>query len=436
MFKGSTPNEVKILLQDLMKDTAHNKKDVFIGCSGNFTVDKIMSKLGYNVHSNDVCLYSKLIADVMLGTDTELEVINPELKVLFDSWQDSKYKKLIQIMFTIRLSDYAPLKNDYQRMFFDSWMCQSEQYYTKTIEKFEKGAFDFNIKSFEFCDFVDFLKAKNGKGVGISFQPTYKAGYEKMFDYVEKAFNYERAEYKMFDPKEGSLIFQELLEADENIIYSDREWPELMKWESGVVNLGAGKQPLFLYSSIAGEKYYFQRDKKQVQSTLTVLPANYEFTKRTVITVGLCSVNDINYFKAFYMANKVNYTTGGDMGLAFFADGKAFGFTSFSKMLSTMELIFMQSDFVANTDTGKLSKLLIMLTRSTEVRKVIARKIANYYEGLKTTVYTESAISMKYRGVYELERRDKGKLMYVGKFTNQTLKQIYSLWLDKNYRKK
>ena len=35
MFQGTTPPEVKILLQDLMKGVEN--KDVFIGCSGNFT---------------------------------------------------------------------------------------------------------------------------------------------------------------------------------------------------------------------------------------------------------------------------------------------------------------------------------------------------------------------------------------------------------------
>lgn len=72
MFQGTTPPEVKILLQDLMKGVEN--KDVFIGCSGNFTTDKIMSSMGYTVHSNDVSLYSKLISDLLLDTNTELKL--------------------------------------------------------------------------------------------------------------------------------------------------------------------------------------------------------------------------------------------------------------------------------------------------------------------------------------------------------------------------
>lgn len=431
MFVGTTPQEVKLLLQDLMKESSY--KDVFIGCSGNFSVDKVMSKLGYSVHSNDVSLYSKLIADIVMGTDTELKVTNDELKPVFEGWPDSKFKKLIQVMYAMKISKFAPRKNDYQKSFFDVYINESVNYYENTIEKMEKGAFDFNIKSFAFCDFIEFLKNKRGTGVGISFPPTYKSGYEKIFDYVEKSFDYQRAVYPLFDPKTEEPLFRELLEEDENIFYSDRDWDSLETYKVGVVNLGQGKHPVYIYSSINKEdNYYFERETKPLNCNISVLPTDYKFTKDSRITVEICNVKDINYFKAFYMANKVNYTTGGDFGLIFFADGKAFGFASFSKTLSTIELMFIQSDFVVNSETPRLSKLLIMLLKSREVRHWIARKTANYYEGLKTTVYTDKPVSMKYRGVFELDRRDKGKLIYVAKFSEQSLGEIYWQWFSKN----
>lgn len=430
MFTGTTPPEVRLLLQDLMNGTP--SKDVFIGYSGNYTVDKIMSKMGFRVHSNDVCLYSKLVADLLLGTDTEVKVINPELVEAFKDWPESKYKKLIQVMFTIRLSSYEPRKNDFQKEFFDVWVRQSGIYYENTIKKLEKGPLDFQIDSFFFGDFIEFLKSKKGKGVGVSFPPTYKSGYEKMFSLIESSFEYERAKYELFDPKKANTTFLELLEEDENVIYSDVDWPDLKKYEVGVINLGQGKHPVFIYSSVKKDaSYYLEREKQQPQSKIQVLPLDYEFTRKTVITTAICPVAEINYFKAFYMANKVNYTTGGDLGLVFMADGKAFGFASFSKMLSTQTLLFMQSDFVVNSHTKRLSKLLISLARSREVRKLLARKLGHYYAGLKTTVYSDKPVSMKYRGVFDLERRDKGKLMYTGTFNELSLNEIYLSWLKK-----
>lgn len=433
MFTGTTPPEVKLLLQDLMRGL--KGKDVFIGCSGNYTTDKIMSAMGYIVHSNDVSLYSKLIADLLLDTDTETECINPELRNVFDSWEETKYKKLVQVMFALKVAQFHQRKNDYQEEMFNAFIEQSQIYYHNTIKKLEKGALDFSIQSFYYGVFLDFLKMKRGKGVGISFPPTYKGGYEKLFSYVEGSFKYEHAHYNIFDPKEGGHVFKELLDNDENIIYSDRYFTELEKYLVGKIKLGSNKNPLFAYSSIqTNNHYYIERDKNVKPSHIHILPVGYQFTKDTVITVSTCAVNDVNYYKAFYMANKVNYTTGGDLGLVFMADGMAFGFTSFSKQLSTLQQIFMQSDFVVNSETKRLSKLLIMLVKSHDVRKLIARKMYNYYDGVKTTVYTVSPISMKYRGVFNLERRDEGKLIYFSDFTKESLNELYALWIKK-YKK-
>lgn len=433
MFTGTTPPEVKLLLQDLMRGV--KGKDVFIGCSGNYTTDKIMSAMGYTVHSNDVSLYSKLIADLLLDTSTEVECINPELKNVFDTWEETKYKKLVQVMFALKVAQFYQRKNDYQEEMFNAFIEQSKIYYDNTIKKLEKGALDFYIQSFYYGDFLDFLKMKRGKGVGISFPPTYKGGYEKLFSYVEESFKYEHASYNIFDPKEGGAVFKELLDNDENIIYSDRYFNILEGYLVGKIRLGSNKNPLFAYSSLqTNNHYYIERDKCVKPSHIHILPVDYQFTTDTVITVRQCAVNDVNYYKAFYMANKVNYTTGGDFGLVFMADGMAFGFTSFSKQFSTLSKIFMQSDFVVNSETQRLSKLLIMLVKSHDVRRLIARKMYNYYDGVKTTVYTTSPVSMKYRGVFNLERRDEGKLIYSSIFTEKSLNELYALWIRK-YKK-
>lgn len=86
---------------------------------------------------------------------------------------------------------------------------------------------------------------------------------------------------------------------------------------------------------------------------------------------------------------------------------------------------------MVNSDTKRLSKLLLMLLKTRDIRKIIARATMNYYDALKTTVYTKEPVSMKYRGVFKLDRRDEGKLMYVADFTQQTLEEAYRDWYKK-----
>ena len=432
MFVGTTPQEVRLLLQELLKN---EKDEVFVGCSGNFSSDKIISRMGLKVYSNDVCLYSKLISDILLCRDTDVEVVNKELAEVFSGWPDSRYKKLIQVMFAIKVSGFHDRKNDYQKMMFASYVDQAGDYYQRTIEKFEKNnAFGFELQDFYYGDFVDHLRnAGEQDAIGVAFPPTYKGGYEKIFSYVESSFEYERAKYNVFDPKEGVIIFKDLLDHGRNIIYSDKDHPELEQYKTAKVILGSGRNTVYIYSSIKKpHQYYIEKGKGQKASKVNVVPPDFEFSPEMEITVQDVPVSDINYFKAFYMANKVNYTTGGDFGLIFFANGKAFGFASFSKRLSNEDYLFVQSDFVVNSHTPKLSKLLIMLTKSREVRRHIARLTKHYYHGLRTTVYTDKPVSMKYRGVYELERRDKGKIMYKADFIDETLNETYKLWIKKH----
>lgn len=314
---------------------------------------------------------------------------------------------------------------------------QADVFYKTTTEKLaSKGVLDFKIEDFYYGDFVEFLKAKKGKGIGIAFPPTYKGGYEKMFKAVEDIFEYQHANYNVFDPDTAGVLYKGLLNDDKNIIFTDREYIECEKFRTAEIKLGPNKHPLYLYSSVDDDikSYYIEREQKGNKSKYTTCPIDYEFTENTKITVKMVPKEDVNYFKGFYMSNKVNYTDGGDMAFIFFADGLAFGFTCFSHYSSTLDTAFGIADFVVNSHTKKLSKLLIMLELSHEVRMLLARNVGDYYDYIKTPVYTDNPVSMKYRGVFKLIKREKGKLTYLGEFKNESIIEIYKKWL-KNSKK-
>ncbi|NTV02455.1 MAG: hypothetical protein HGB04_06670 [Chlorobiaceae bacterium] len=431
MFTGSVPQEARTLFQGLVDSIG--KREFYLGCSGNFSVDKVIARLGCVVHSNDVSLYSKLVADILLETDTELKVLNADLKQVFAGWGDTRYKKLAMVMYAMKLSKFASRKNDYEKLFYDAYLDGALGYYEKTVKKLESGALDFRIKSFTFSDFLDFLKKKEGSGgIGVSFPPTYKAGYEKIYKFVEESFEYERATYELYDPADSERVFGDMLRQDENIFCGDQWFEGLQEYVVGKIMLGSGKHPLFVYSSVqTPKKFYYERSVAEVKNTIPVLPVDYEFTPETKITAEVVPTSLITYFKHFYMSARVDYTGGGDFGVIVYADGKAFGFCAFSKQMSTMTQCYLHSDFVSRSDTPKLSKLLIQLLKTNEVRRVITRKMMHRYDGLKTSVYTDKPVSMKYRGVFELERRDKGKLMYSCRFDGKTLDGVYQEWLTK-----
>ncbi|EMO57785.1 hypothetical protein LEP1GSC161_0345 [Leptospira santarosai str. CBC1416] len=204
-----------------------------MGCSGNFTTDRILSGLGYKVHSNDVSLYSKLIADIILNEDTPLKCNDPTYSAVFQKWpKDSKYRKLVEVMYVLKTSKFRPCKNDFQKEMWDSYLEKGDEFYDRTLKKFESGGvFDFKIESFYFGDFLKHVQ--DCDGVSFLFAPTYKGGYEKIYNTVEEIFEYEKAIYNLFDSKNAGKTYLSLLESRESVIYSDIDFPELADLKKG-----------------------------------------------------------------------------------------------------------------------------------------------------------------------------------------------------------
>jgi len=436
MFIGTTPQEA---INVILKLLPQSRENIYVGCSGNFTVDRALFNAGHRVHSNDVALYSKLIADIVLGKEQVVQAKDNEFSEIFNTWPESKYKHFISVLFVVKVSKFHARKNDYQKEMWNIYREKANEYLEKTIEKFERNqTFAFQIEDFFFGDFIEFLQEKKGKGIGIAFPPTYVAGYEKIYKLVEQTFEYKRATYQIYDPDIADAVWGELLSEDQNIFYSDVLYPSLEEYCVAKIKMKEGRHDIYLYSSVEmSSKYYLAPVKKLEVTPRKLIGDEFEFTEKTVIDFVPVSPNEINYYKSFFMSLRVNYSTGGDLGLLFRANGLVFGFCAFSERLSPLSTgqMFIHSDFVVQTKHRQLSKLVLYLLLSDEIQYILGATFKNYYEGLKTTVYTDKAVSMKYRGVFFLQRRDKGKLIYEAKFNKQSLSQNFETWMKKHYLK-
>ena len=434
MFIGSISSDARVICENIL-DTVDREKvtEIYVGCSGNFTFDRIAAAKGFRVHSNDVSLYSALIASVVRNEPFECRCVNDELCELFGEWEETPFKPLVEVMFAMRYGAYAARKNDYQRSRIEDYRAGARQFYEGTVEKFRKqDVFGFRIEEFYFGDFTDHLENCGDSGAVFLYAPTYKGGYEKLFGYVEESFEYERASYTMFDPKTAGEYYLSLLSAKQAVIYSDIKYPELAPWFRGEI-VKAGKHPVFFHSSVESRRtYYISQDEKPVRHTPQILGVDEELGDSPEFAIAAVKVALVNHYKHLFMAAKVNYSLGGDSALAFLANGKAFGFAVFSAGLGTVdenEILFLHTDFVVNSKIERLSKLLLYLLRSKEVQRVISRSYVHRYSGLQTTVYTDKPVSMKYRGPWKkIGGNEGGKLRYVAQFTEHSMKECYELW--------
>lgn len=440
MFIGSIDKPSRMICENILDKVDRRKKpDIYVGCSGNFTFDRIAVAKGFRVHSNDVALYSRVIAGIVTDDRFPFTCVNPELVPIFARWEDSPQSDLVKIMFAAKYGQFAARKNDFQRTMLDNYIAGADRFYEGTLSKFKKNSvFEFEITEFFYGDFKKHIARADENSLVFLYAPTYKGGYEKLYDFINASFDYEHPEYDMFDSAEAGPYYAELLDSREACIYSDLLYPETEKHLKGEVTYTGSKKTVYLYSSVREDShsYFIAEPPKLLAKTPEIIPPDMELPENPEISVAPCKVALVNHYKHLFMSAKVDYSTGGDYAIAFLLDGKIFGFASFASGLGTIkagEYIFLHSDFVVPSRIERLSKLLLYILRSKEVYKLLLRFYIHAYAGMQTSVYTTLPASMKYRGPFKKidppdGKKKENKLTYTAEFTNFTIKECFDKW--------
>lgn len=439
MFIGSIDKPSRMICENILDKVDKSKNpDVYVGCSGNFTFDRIAAAKGFRVHSNDVSLYSRVIAGIVTQERFPFACSNADLNAIFAEWEDSAQSDLVKIMFAAKFGQFAECKNDFQKTMLENYISGAPKFYEGTLAKFAKNSvFDFQIAEFFYGDFKKHVERAGEGSIVFLYAPTYKGGYEKLFAFLNDTFEYERPEYDMFDSKEAGPYYAEVLASKEACIYSDVLYPETESYLKGEVTYTGNKKTVYLYSSVREDShsYFLAEPPKLFGKTPRIIAPDMELPENPDIRVVPCKVALVNHYKHMFMSARVDYSTGGDFALAFLMNGEVFGFASFASGLGTIkdgEYLFLHSDFVVPSAIDRLSKLLLYIIRSEEVYRVILRYYIQAYKGLQTSVYTKNPTSMKYRGPFKkFERPDHqtpGKLTYVAEFTKFSIKECFEKW--------
>ena len=103
--------------------------------------------------------------------------------------------------------------------------------------------------------------------------------------------------------------------------------------------------------------------------------------------------------------------------------------------------IYLLSDF-AISQQGRLSKLVTRLACNGEILHDLGKRFVNRYREVKTTAFSDNPVSMKYRGIFELSKREEknapeGKFMlnYVGARIDETPQQAFEWWYGKHFKR-
>ena len=162
------------------------------------------------------------------------------------------------------------------------------------------------------------------------------------------------------------------------------------------------------------------------------------------ISFPLLNLNTFRYYRSIYLSKDIISPADGMMGknlyLGVSVNHKTFGFLCISEGYGSVvrggDELFVLADFaIPSLVHRRLSKLVCMSLCTFEVFDFCMGFFNRKFSYLKTHVFTDKPVSMKYRGVMKLERRKPGALMYVGN-PKWKMEELIQIWYKKHEKKR
>jgi hypothetical protein len=426
MFVGSIPHWVRKWLCNEVRDWTGN---VWVACSGNFTSEQILSihSKVKAIYSEDVSFYTSFIGHYLAKKKPmDCAIVNDGYKPFeFYLRGESPVAGLLTLLQLLENE-----KKDYYHMrIYRHIQEHFAEIYEQNRQKIEPVLSVIKVKNYYAEDVFEFIHRVPEDETIMLYPPTYTGGYERIWKKLELMMEWKRPEYQLID----SNLYLELFRLVQNkryLFYADRplEGPEVLRVEL------PGKHTIFLYSNTIGQNAYIdKRETVEIDPRLDVVNEDVTFTPESQIDVKIMAGEAFDHYRLMWI-KKVKQFSKAQYNLAFFIDGKLFGLASFSKGAYAMDGYYLlQADFVSPYSRYKrLSKLVLGLVKTRDIRQILEHKFEEKVLGLRTAVYTDRPVSMKYRGEFELTARKENKLIYSAEFTELSLKEAYLSWLKRN----
>jgi len=426
-FVGSINAETRKWLGN--NGPAFDGRQVYVGCSGNFSVEQILSRYApqATIRGNDVSLYSSVLGACLASQSFRLEVRDEKFSWVEPYLTDAE-DKAAAVMVLMEALKYEKADNFFKERHWAHYLNHFEPFHQATVARLRERQQEVKLESYTCRDIFDFLDDIPPEAVVIAFLPTYAGGYERMFRRLEEIFDWDRPKYGLIDEARKQAILEKMQARD--FLYLDDRLVEDLPLVAMVRK--ARMKPVYIYSNLEA----LQRGvlKQQRHAEFVPFPRLSDedvITPESKLTLTPTSNRVVNYYRDVYLSKGVGIPADGEVPLVAAVDGKVFGFLIYSRMQGGGD-VYLLADFVVNSSRyRRLAKLLLLVTQTQEVRRLLEEKFLLEIPACRTMVFTDKPVSMKYRGLYRLARRDPGKLVYETDMGILNLNEVVPLWLKK-----
>jgi len=396
--------------------TSWDCTDLYVGCSGNFTVERVLTDLGATLHSNDVTIYSYAIGRLFCGLSVDL-VLKESVKGQF-GWLEpfiiSDLGKVASVMLLTRVlmgytSDGVFKDNAHYRRMEKAYRDNWQQLQGKTIERL--SGLVGSIVSYHNGDVVQWLQNQVPLDAGfISYPPFYAEtnDYEQMFKKLEVLFDWPKPTYPAISIERLQTVFMDAVRQKEHWMIGVNAPLEGM--DSHMVGMSQTTNrgiPIVLYASSGVSRVVTA--KQEIDPVLLPRLGPGDEIGNSIHLVVL-SRPQFHYLRSQYM--NINIRPGEELlGIGVVVDDRLVGAYAFSGLrnigkFADARRIYLLSDFpVFPSDYPRLAKLVLYAALSKESKLLAERVMRHRIRFVLTTAYTDNYVSMKYRGLFKLHSR-------------------------------
>lgn len=412
MFYGSIPSTVQQILCEIA--SKWDTPDVYVGCSGNFTVEKALCPLKkFNLHSNDVILYSYCLGKFFQGEDFTLELTDEGREKIpwISEYLSTSVERLASLLLMSGIVRYMDKEQQYYQKMYSEYVKQFKQLHGRTVEKITRN--ETRIASYFNGDAMQFVKDTPKDAGFVSYPPFKNAGkaYLKDFEKLESLFKFETPEFTIFDENILKEYFKLISEKKYWLIGTDMKLGEpfekYLKGMSKTTNRGI---IIYVYSNTGRTFFVGPRQETEDLKIPRLMPGDRVGEH---IELKLLSNNAFQTLRSEYM--NINIRPGSaTQAVGVFVDAKLCGVYAFSASPTLANwdahietpTIYLLSDFpVEPVDYDRLAKLVLYAALSKESKLIAERITRKRVKSLVTTAFSKNPVSMKYRGLFKILNR-------------------------------
>lgn len=416
-------------------------RDIYVGCSGNFTVERAISGTcgdRFRLHGCDVTIYSSAIGCYFSGNPLPLS-LNPEMAEEYGWLADyltTPEDALATVKLLSAMGGAIDGKNAYWVRVRNAYLRDWADLHAKNVKRIVETPF--RLATYRNGDVIEWMADLPRDTGFISYPPFYAKDYEGMYKKLEKVLVWdEPADYKPIDDARRLEFCRMAMEFDHWILGLKERVEEFEPFLKGMTQTTNRGVPIYLYSNGGPTRIVSPKQELALIGVPRLGPGEELGANLTIVQMTHAQFATLRskYMNENIAPGSASVTCG------VLVDGVLVGVFAFSTSptLSNWDTYlegpttYLLSDFpVAPTDYPRLSKLIVYAALSKEAKHLVERYSNRRTRSLATTARTEKPVSMKYRGVLNLLNRKEGMLNYGGLMGEWTAQEGYEIWRKKH----